>query len=370
MQYKNESRTFLSPLSIGLCILALMMACFFIPTALAHGATAEEKQKEADEITAKIDELQTQLNQANSDYETSVANHDAAVAAMDGAKKRIEESEKRISTLQVRLGDRANDMYKAGGSTSFLDVILGATDFKEFLTAWDAIEKISSQDAALVQETKEVREEAKAAHEEYTKQEKVAADEMQRSLELKTEIENKKASLQAEADKISSEIAELHAQEEAQAEAARAAAAAAEQAGGGSYQQPNSGNVVSGNGQFTNPCPSGTLSSTFGYRSFDSSFHKGIDLAASEGTPTYAAAAGTVIIAGWSDSAGNWVVISHGDGLVTKYMHHSALAVSAGQSVEKGQQIGYVGNTGNSFGAHLHFQVELNGTAVDPYNYL
>ena len=64
------------------------------------------------------------------------------------------------------------------------------------------------------------------------------------------------------------------------------------------------------------------------------------------------------------------MVINHGNGLVTKYMHHSALAVSQGQNVSKGQQIGYVGNTGNSFGAHLHFQVELNGAAVDPMGYL
>ncbi len=111
---------------------------------------------------------------------------------------------------------------------------MGATDFKDFLTAWDALEKISSQDAALiVQETKDVRAEAQAAHEEYSKQEKVAAEEMQRSLELKTDIENKKASLQAEADKITAEVAELHAQEEAQAEAAKAAAAAASRADGG-----------------------------------------------------------------------------------------------------------------------------------------
>ena len=112
------------------------------------------------------------------------------------------------------------------------------------------------------------------------------------------------------------------------------------------------------------------ISSTFGYRDFDSSFHNGLDLAAAEGSPTYAAADGYVVIAGWSDSAGNWVVINHGNGLVTKYMHHSALAVSAGQNVSKGQQIGYVGNTGNSFGAHLHFQVELNGSPVDPLGYL
>lgn len=365
MQKLNKTRTFLSPISIGLCILALMLACSFIPMAGAHGATSAEKQKQADEINAKIDELQTELNSANSDYNAAVANHDKAVSAMNEAKQKIEDSEKRIGTLQTRLGERATEMYKSGGGASFLEVFLGATDFKSFLTAWDALEKISAQDASLVQETKEVREEAKAAQEEYSKQEKTAADEMNRSLELKTQIENKKASLQTQVDQITSEIAELQAQEEATAEAARAASEAA-----GNYQSATSENVVSGNGEFTNPCPGGTLSSTFGYRDFDSSFHKGIDLAASEGTPTYAAAAGTVTIAGWSDSAGNWVVISHGNGLVTKYMHHSALAVSAGQYVEKGQQIGYVGNTGNSFGAHLHFQVELNGTAVNPYSYL
>ena len=71
-----------------------------------------------------------------------------------------------------------------------------------------------------------------------------------------------------------------------------------------------------------------------------------------------------VIIAGYSSSAGNWVVIDHGNGLVTKYMHHSSICVSAGQYVERGQQIGAVGSTGQSTGPHLHFQVELNRVAV------
>ena len=76
-----------------------------------------------------------------------------------------------------------------------------------------------------------------------------------------------------------------------------------------------------------------------------------------------------MIIAGWSDSAGNWVVIDHGGGLTTKYMHHSRILVSAGQTVEKGQQIGEVGSTGQSTGPHLHFQVEVNGVAVNPDDY-
>ena len=134
----------------------------------------------------------------------------------------------------------------------------------------------------------------------------------------------------------------------------------------------NGGDKVSGSGKFTHPCPGMTYqSSYFGeIREFEPNGHKGNDYAAPMGTPTYAADAGTVIIAGWSDSAGNWVVIDHGNGLVTKYMHHSRILVSAGQTVRKGQQIGEVGSTGQSTGPHLHFQVELNGVAVKPDDYL
>lgn len=131
------------------------------------------------------------------------------------------------------------------------------------------------------------------------------------------------------------------------------------------------GSTVSGKGQFTHPCPEMAYqSSYFGeIREYEIGGHKGNDYAAPVGTPTYAAADGTVTIAGWSDSAGNWVVINHGNGLVTKYMHHSRLLVSAGQIVKKGQQIGEVGSTGQSTGPHLHFQVEVDGTAVRPDDY-
>ena len=105
--------------------------------------------------------------------------------------------------------------------------------------------------------------------------------------------------------------------------------------GGSSFKPSSSGNVVSGNGYFTHPCPGMTYqSSYFGeVRAFDPRPHKGNDYAAPAGTPTYAAAAGTVVIAGWSNSAGNWVVINHGNGLVTKYMHHKCnLRVSRAES--------------------------------------
>ena len=97
-------------------------------------------------------------------------------------------------------------------------------------------------------------------------------------------------------------------------------------------------------------------------------------MAAPEGTPYYAADSGTVMYAtndgGYNGGAGNWVVISHGNGIVTKYMHSSATFVQPGDFVERGQNIGLVGNTGESFGAHLHFQVEIDGVAVNPLNYI
>ena len=123
-------------------------------------------------------------------------------------------------------------------------------------------------------------------------------------------------------------------------------------------------------GKFADPCPGSYVTSDFGYRAFDKSFHKGIDLGTNGAAiPTYAAESGVVVTAGWSDSAGNWIVIDHGNGLVTKYMHHSKLFVKEGQHVEKGQQIGVTGTTGNSTGVHLHFQIEENGVAVDPSPY-
>lgn len=132
------------------------------------------------------------------------------------------------------------------------------------------------------------------------------------------------------------------------------------------------GSQVTGSGQFTHPCPDMTYqSSYFGeIREFEIGGHKGNDYAAPVGTPTYAADSGMVMIAGWSDSAGYWVVIDHGNGLVTKYMHHSRVVVSAGEPVKRGQKIGEVGSTGQSTGPHLHFQVELNAVPVNPDTYL
>ena len=98
--------------------------------------------------------------------------------------------------------------------------------------------------------------------------------------------------------------------------------------------------------------------------------HEGIDIAASSGTPVHAAAAGTVIHAGWLGGYGNLVVVDHGNGLSTAYAHASAILVAVGQNVAQGETVSLVGSTGNSTGPHLHFEVRVNGSAVDPLLYL
>jgi murein DD-endopeptidase MepM/ murein hydrolase activator NlpD len=113
---------------------------------------------------------------------------------------------------------------------------------------------------------------------------------------------------------------------------------------------------------------SGPVTSPFGYRW--GRLHAGIDIGVGYGTPIHAAAAGTVVLAGWTGGYGNYTCIDHGGGLATCYAHQSSYAVSAGAQVSQGQVIGYVGSTGHSFGAHLHFEVRINGTPVDPLGYL
>jgi murein DD-endopeptidase MepM/ murein hydrolase activator NlpD len=154
------------------------------------------------------------------------------------------------------------------------------------------------------------------------------------------------------------EVEALQAQSAALAEKIRSA-----QAAGPAPVTPSSS---SGSG-FVWPV-NGVLSSGFGWRW--GRMHEGIDIAAPSGSPVVAAASGTVIYAGWMGGYGNLVIIDHGGGLATAYGHNSALAVGTGQSVGQGQVISYCGSTGHSTGPHVHFEVRINGSPVDPLGYL
>lgn len=360
-----------------------------------------------DEAQKKADELQSQKSAAQAEKDTLAAKLNSIIAQMNKTQEELSAKETEISTAEEELvqakvdeDDQYNSMKKRikfmyeGGNTQFLEILMSSSNIGDLLNKAEYVSKLSSYDrdmlTAFQNTVKAVEEKEAKLQDEYEKLNTLQSSLVSQQTEAQTLISSKEAQIAEIQDQITDNanlLADLKAKaeeakrlQEEQAAAAAAAAAAAKKnnsgsssSNGSSSSRPaSSGNVVSGSGYFTHPCPRMTYqSSYFGeVRSFDSRPHKGNDYAAPTGTPTYAAAAGTVITAGWSNSAGNWVVISHGNGLVTKYMHHSSICVSAGQRVAKGQQIGYVGSTGYSTGAHLHFQVELNGTPVNPNNYM
>lgn len=143
------------------------------------------------------------------------------------------------------------------------------------------------------------------------------------------------------------------------------------EANGGSASKPEEPSAIT----FQWPIPaSSRITSPFGNRKAPlpgmSDFHKGVDVGAKTGTKIYAAAAGTVVISQYNYSAGNYIMISHGDGIYTVYMHCSKLLVEVGDKVEQGDNIGLVGSTGYSTAPHLHFGVRVNGEYKDPLNYV
>lgn len=334
-----------------------------------------ESQKSAVEaekasLTDQINKITTQMTDTQTKIETKREEVTKAEDNLISAKV-AENTQYENMKLRIKY------MYESG-NTQFVEMLVESKNLAELVSTAEYVSQMSSYDRGMLTEFQDTVAEV-------TKQEDSLKKEYNALTGLQDTLVTQQAEVQAVLDENNVKLADLESQigenaatlaqlqKEAEAAAAAAAeAAAAAASGGGGSSFDSSSVVVSGNGEFTNPCPGASyISSEFGeYRSESDPAHKGMDFAASTGTPTYAAAAGTVLIANYSSSAGNWVVIDHGNGIVTKYMHHSAICVSAGQTVSKGQQIGAVGTTGYSTGPHLHFQVELNGSAVNPRNYL
>ena len=365
--------------------------------ALSLGMVLNVNAATVDEAQKKAEELENQKKAAEKEKDSLASQLNSIIADMNDTKEKLEKKQDEIQKAEDELVQAKvdeNDQYESmkkrikfmyeNGNSQLLEILVSSDSIGDLLNKAEYVSQISAYDRDMLIEfqdvVKDVEEKEASLKDEYEVlsglQEELVAkqNEVQALLDSKkiqlADLEKQIGDNAATLQKLIEEAEAERIKQEQQQAAQQAAQQQQQSSGGGSYTPPSTTPVVSGSGQFTNPCPGAVISSTFGYRDFDGAFHKGLDLAAGEGTPTYAAADGTVVIAGWSDSAGNWVVINHGNGLTTKYMHHSALCVTAGQTVVKGQQIGYVGNTGNSFGAHLHFQVESGGVAVDPLGYL
>ncbi len=322
--------------------------------------------------------LEQQKNQAESEKNALAEKVRSLSASMKqteeklGAKKsEIEEAEQEFIMAKVEENKqyesmklRIQYMYE-NGNVNYIELFLESDGIVEFLNKAEYIAKLSEYDRNKLKEyqmaVRAVEEKELALQAEYQELENLQASLATQRAEAESLLAQKSKELKALEDQLKTLKDQIA---RAEAEENKRTSDQASQNNSSSTQQVPKPPVVSGNGFFTHPCPGMSYqSSYFGevrQGIGDSRPHKGHDYAAPKGTPVYAAAAGTVVTAGYSNSAGNWVVIDHGNGLITKYMHmYQTPLVKAGQKVVKGQHIGGVGTTGQSTGNHLHFQVEI-----------
>src|SRR4051794_5918425 len=277
-----------------------------------------------------------------------------------------------------RLNTRLVDIYESE-QTDVIGVVFAAQSFDAMLDQVDYIKQIGDQDKRIAAEVRSSRDEVQRERQQTKKArasmlaetQAIAVRTEQKRL-VKEQLISTQGSLSAARDQKKVSLDSLSAQEQAEAgeidalqaqSAAVAAKIQAAQAQSSSSSSPPSSNP----GGYQWPV-SGPVTSPFGWRW--GRLHEGIDIAVPSGTPVHAAAAGTVIYASWMDGYGNFVIVDHGGGIATAYGHNTSLAVAVGQSVSQGQVIAYSGSTGHSTGPHVHFEVRVNGSAVDPLGYL
>jgi len=373
------------------------------------------------DLDVKLNDIQTQINTKNEEIAATEGDLETTREELAAAQ---EKEEHQYETLKKRI----KVMYE-NGETGYLDILLNAEDISDLLNSTEYISKISDYDSNLLQSLQETRQliadyeaelEVQLAELESLKVELEAKQsELEVVLDAKEEellavnssidsseedLEEKIASIEAESAAIAEIDAAIAAAEAAAAEAEAAAKAASEAeaaqnaAAASTGSTDNSSNststastsssssvstvassaassgTVSSAGMIWPLSGYSSISSSFGYRVHPitgaQNFHSGIDIPAPAGTPVMAAASGTVIATSYDSSMGNYVIISHGNGISTVYMHNSVVYVSAGQTVSQGQTISGVGTTGSSTGNHLHFSVKVNGSYVSPLNYV
>ena len=271
------------------------------------------------------------------------------------------------------LNRRLIDLYESDTPTT-LDVLLATESLSDFLDQVDYVRHLGSQDALITTQVNTAKVRMHAAREK-TKVTRHKVATVTRTIAVRTaQVRSEKERLLISEKGLASakgqkkeqlasiqQSKEEYLHEVAGLQASYGAVSAQIQASGSSSYDSTpsaSGLIWPVNGPVVSP---------FGLRW--GRLHAGIDIGVGDGTPIHAAASGTVIFAGWMGGYGNFVIVDHGGGLSTAYGHQSSIAVGGG-SVSQGQVIGYVGCTGHCFGPHLHFEVRINGSPVDPLGYL
>ncbi len=397
-------------LTTGLVLAAAALTCFLVASP-ALGLESPIAKKEV--IDGRIDVLQAKIEAAreregvlSSQIATVTSKIRALQDDVDNASTRLDRLEDVLALHQRQL-DRLNQLYRlqtrklvflqrqhkaamerlnkriveiyTSDPTSALTVVLEAASFSDLLDQLEFLNDIGAQDEQIADEvegaklqmqetrnsTRKTRKSVAATTRTVaarTAEQRAVRDRLAWSQrELATARRDKRSALenvQGDKDDALEHMRELQLQS--------AALSARIQSAQSSSIVPAPTGAASAAG-FVWPVH-GILTSSYGWRW--GRMHEGIDLAVANGTPVVSAAAGTVIVAGWMGGYGNLVVVDHGGGVATAYGHNTSVTVGVGQSVAQGQLIAYSGNTGHSTGPHVHFEVRVNGSPVDPLGYL
>ena len=340
----------------------------------------EGLQKEKSDLQSYITELDSDLSEINDRVDELTGRIEDKERDIEITSGELAEAEKTAKEQYELMKKRVKFMYERGGKSS-LEMLLDSESFTDFLNKAEYIGKITAFDKRLLDrfiETEEAVAEKKAELEEENEELIEAKDNLQNEQDaMETLIAHKQEEIQNyEADINNKELAvreyeaEIAAQEQIIKDLEATIIAEKKR-----LLEENRKAIIYDGGKFAWPAPDYTrISDDYGNRMHPTlgveKFHAGIDLASASGTRILAAYDGEVIAANYSSSMGNYIMIDHGDGLITIYMHASALLVKEGQTVVKGEQIAKVGSTGRSTGPHLHFGVRLNGEYVSPWKYL
>lgn len=388
----------------GLCGL-LAISCIFpsyatkteMEEAEKKASSLEEEKKDIEtainelkglenDATGYIKNLDTSLDSLNKQVNALKSQMSAKEVELKAASEDLEAAKETVSRQYSNMKLRIQYMYEKG-ETSYIDLLLKSGDLTQLFNRAEYISSIAAYDRRMLENYKGSKEEVEQREQILlAEREELAAFQAATSLkqqEVESLINKKNADLaiyqkqisdgRNSLDELNQDIADqekhiknMEAEIRKKEEEARKAA----QKTGKTYNT-----VAIGNIKFIWPCPSSSrISSGFGDRDSPtegaSTNHKGIDVSASTGSGIVAAASGTVTISTYSYSAGNYIMIHHGGGVYTVYMHCSELLVSAGQEVSQGQVIAKVGSTGYSTGPHLHFGIRVDGSYVNPAKYV
>lgn len=321
--------------------------------------TADKLKTQIADLAAQITVAQSMLNQKQTAY--NKAQQEVALS-----EKELTERQKELDNRRDVLRRRVREIYEAG-QISYLEILFQSENLSDFITRFEYFNKLISNDQKIMTDIAKEKELIEEKTKELQTRRDQAAQLQTQAAQAKIELDGKKQQQQValNANKraqeaIFDQIDKMEADSNALAAQIRKLTAA------------SSGKV---HGTIsTYPLPGyREISDSYGWRihpiTKKKSLHTGTDIPAPSGTQVHAAGAGVVIMAGWYGAYGNAVIIDHGGGYTTLYGHNSRLGVSVGDTVKAGETIAYVGSTGWSTGAHLHFEVRVNGEPTDPLQF-